>query len=584
MTLIPTTIITIMILRIPLGALEASKLKTLVLSFNGITDSAASSIGALLEKSNSLTFFDISYNKLGKNAALAIAAAIPKLKKMTTMYLGFNFFGFKQTIELVQSVKDAPTCLTYVGIENSMVDGPNCDAQIQSVFNYVYLANKERKAVNKVRVVIEFPPRLREYIASEDEMICAKPAPQPLPLLFEARTMEADSRAWVNTNEVKRLALDYDFEKSSIKTAVEKNGGIGGLGDVHQVLLHHYQSLVDIYAIYCSKTTANPVMKLFMNTMTSLVVDANITDGLTKLSDIDRIFITTYSKFGTEKSLTRTGFIEFTVRVAIHKFYNTGLASTVAEAVEMLIANHYLKHIRQVSADYFRRSEMIYNTFVNRVFHSLKSSLSELYEHFSSTGNQPGNKKAMYVADFLAMCTACDLVSELSRETILKVFNTSKMLCVEDAANRDRADSRRYPTDALTFTDFLEAIVRLAINRAMLRDGTSEIDIQPGQINHYVGLLSVQCISSLEATSRPSSQRVWKNVRKQFGSKTSRQELRFSEKDQQYYVNQLLQGAIHRTTHAQVSHNESLLQLYAQTLSQSRHKSGSMDSDDSDYD
>ena len=59
------------------------------------------------------------------------------------------------------------------------------------------------------------------------------------------------------------------------------------------------------------------------------------------------LFIHIYSKSQSkEKSLTRSGFVEFTIRVAVTKYFFSSLESSPAGALKFYIENNYLKYIK----------------------------------------------------------------------------------------------------------------------------------------------------------------------------------------------------------------------------------------------
>jgi hypothetical protein len=545
------------------GGIEATSLHTVIMSFNGITNASGKAIASFIESSASLTHLDIGFNKLGAEAANLITAALSKTKKLQNLYMGFNPIGFAGTLKAVQNLSNANTCVQTVGIENCSLDGPNCDGQMQNIFNAVYLSNKPRKMKEKIKVAIEFPPQHREFIPDPEVVVVPKAPPQPLPMLFEGRALECDGRSLVNTREIKVEALKCDLAQTSVNQLMERlgYGDKSNMIQFEECLLDHYSLLIDVFRNYVVKNNNFQVNRIWMNTVTILMNDAGVPDSSFKISDIDRIYITTYSRIGTgEKCLSRAGFVELVIRVAIQKYHATGLEPTPAKALDKLVKIHF-QGLGILPMDFIRNMDLLYSSFLNRIFQSLKPSLQQLYEFYSSPGALVGTKKIIHLNNFLNLCSDAGLALEFSKDVLAKIFLDSKMISIDEPPMRDKADMRRYSTDGLTFLDFLEAICRISLLKVSRRENIPDQEVDATTLHHECGITCINMIAALDDKDS-RSKRVWSAVRKEFGKREARDKIRTMEITQQFHVNKLLgvalsQAIVHRMQMADIGTNPS---------------------------
>ena len=281
------------------AAVEATRLHTLILCFNGLTDNCASGISYLLERNRSLTYFDLSYNKLGHESAMAIAEGVVRCPSMQHMLIGFNPLGYEGCTAIIQNLVHASSALRFLGLENCTLDGPNCDVQLQTLFDAVYITNAARKKTKSViKVPVEFPPQQREFSNStEQNQVRIRVNLAHIPFLFEGRAVETDSQSIVNTTVVKKAAMHSDMKLINLLPFLERNGcgGAASLPMLEEVLSVYYSFIVDVFTYYALRSGGvNSCLRLVAGAMTCLMTDTNTPDVMLRIADIDTIFIQTY--------------------------------------------------------------------------------------------------------------------------------------------------------------------------------------------------------------------------------------------------------------------------------------------------
>eukprot|EP00943_MAST-04B_sp_MAST-4B-sp1_P004458 g4458.t1 len=114
--------------------IDSVNLVALDLSYCGLGDGVGTLVGALLEKSKTLTSMDISHNRLYENSASAIATGLKENRAITALYVGFNKLTEAGTIEIVKAIAKHRS-IKHLGIENTAITSPQGgDDQVQRVF------------------------------------------------------------------------------------------------------------------------------------------------------------------------------------------------------------------------------------------------------------------------------------------------------------------------------------------------------------------------------------------------------------------------------------------------------------------
>lgn len=131
----------------------SSKLRTLDLSFNGVTDAVAELLGRLLKANTVLTLLDLSHNRLGPATAESLAVALMTNKCLRCLKIGWNALGLAGTLALVKTLEKNNT-LSSLRVENCTEGGT--EAEIEEATNAVL-----EKRMFFAEVAFEYPERIR---------------------------------------------------------------------------------------------------------------------------------------------------------------------------------------------------------------------------------------------------------------------------------------------------------------------------------------------------------------------------------------------------------------------------------------
>jgi hypothetical protein len=186
-----------------------------------------------------------------------------------------------------------------------------------------------------------------------------------------------------------------------------------------------------------------------------------LVDGLTlKLSDVDlNLKATLYSEVKNNprnpaNALIRFQFMEILVRLAIDKFYKTGVVSRHSEAVERMFEEHCLAVMREFDSQHFRLESFLKEE-VDDVFRGYLPIVKHLYNSNSQRNVLPGQKPFMCLAEFQDICTSAALINDrFTTREIDIAFNLAMMTQI-DEVNHDRHFQ-------MSFVEFLEALGRVA--------------------------------------------------------------------------------------------------------------------------
>ena len=103
--------------------------------------------------------------------------------------------------------------------------------------------------------------------------------------------------------------------------------------------------------------------------------------------------------------------MEAFVRVAMTKYYKTGLCKTITDAVETMFIDHLLPYFQTFDCHRWR-TEHLWNEECDLVYKRLLKAFKRVYEKNTGRYALPGAPKYMSTNEFFDLICACDVVDE----------------------------------------------------------------------------------------------------------------------------------------------------------------------------
>lgn len=258
------------------------------------------------------------------------------------------------------------------------------------------------------------------------------------------------------------LAADWSHAKvSRLVPETEKKA-------VLEVLEKHYGKILAIYkhlsALDISGQAGFGVSQI---QACNLMMSAGLVDdAVTKISDIDRLFINSNVLpldlpkdflVGNDKSLVRFQFLEFLLRVARQHFVEGRAEVSLAEAVERTLAALEPAGAARVSEmdAYF---EALHTEEVDDIFKRHASMLREVYRHSSSRSSQAGRPAFMPLAGFQELLAAASMYDGVFQQRKGAVAFRMGMLSRPDEVHNTRFKE-------MSFLEFQHAVGAVAYLR-----------------------------------------------------------------------------------------------------------------------
>lgn len=250
--------------------------------------------------------------------------------------------------------------------------------------------------------------------------------------------------------------FEYDWSKCKVPKIVKDKTE---LQKIRKYLSDNYKTIKEIYKYYSSISPQGEIWSIGQMVFTDLCNEAQIVDGGFRLADIDfHMKGALYSEVRNPRSppnaLVRYQFMEILVRIAIDKYYKSGIVLSHSEAVIMLIENNILRYLSNILSDKWRFDRYI-NEDVDNILKSNKRLLKNIFGRFSAKKVKPGQKPFMCLAEFDSIVQGCELINEnFTVREICLAFNLGMMTQVQELDG-----DRQYQ---MTFIEFLESFCRAA--------------------------------------------------------------------------------------------------------------------------
>lgn len=223
-------------------------------------------------------------------------------------------------------------------------------------------------------------------------------------------------------------------------------------------------------------------------------------DGFSlKLSDVDlNMKATLYSEIKNNPrkpatALIRFQFMEILVRLAIDKFYKSGVVSRHSDAVVRIFEEHCSTTMQQFNSNIFRYERYLRED-VDEKFRAYLPIIRYLYTSNSKRNVMPGQNAFMSLVEFHDICNAANLCNErFTTREIDIAFNLAMMTQVNELES-----DRHFQ---MSFSEFLEALGRVADMAAHLDPLTgksSEGDDLALQIENMMPKLVALCPQQMQ--------------------------------------------------------------------------------------
>lgn len=193
-----------------------------------------------------------------------------------------------------------------------------------------------------------------------------------------------------------------------------------------------------------------------MALLTEFCSKTEILDKSFKISDIDlslKASKFSLSNVNTSYGLVRHEFLEFLIRVALDKYFRSGVCKTEAEAILMFFSNHFGK-ITVYDQDKWRW-DRFFNQECEEVIMENRDIFQSVFDLNSGKKAKPGERKFMQVEDFLNICQNHELMNEtFNIRQATFCFHMALMTHVDELNGILHTQANRL--------EFIEALARVA--------------------------------------------------------------------------------------------------------------------------
>ncbi len=324
----------------------------------------------------------------------------------------------------------------------------------------------------------------------------------------------ADSRDFYNTDALRRRMLEYDWHlarnmmpldefisKNDDEGAVDKDGDgeLDEVVEVREVLWKYSKLIYCTYDYFATLGSHDDVTVMHFNSFRLFVSSCDISlRGSTDCEErhLDQLFIAVNAstRIGQAKSqqgatpaknvyddtisLNRNEWVQLLVRISVARYIKTGEETDVSDALYRLFDEKIYANVEKAAlhdADAFR-ARFCYTEPVSlalkRHVESLKSLFVVYADIHAAGGSARGNVNSLESSKLLGLGELFVLINDLhmldeclTRRYVIFAFVNSRMHVVEE----DKPQSRRKIAN-ISFEDFLEFIVRLAVMKALPTD------------------------------------------------------------------------------------------------------------------
>lgn len=462
------------------GAPQQPQLTKLSIAFNGLRDTVADALSAMLHGNTTLTDINLASNHLTSVTGSAIATVLPQNASLLRLKLSFNNLGLETTENLIRAALLDSTRFEDLCLENTLgADvGPTGDAMIQSVWELASECNEKRK--RQAAFTLEYPPRMRWHrprdesgnvIEEVDPIVFGSGEWSLQSSVFGDRRMETDSRDYLDTLKLMNRAFDADWSKSKLERLFKDPEERAA---VKEVLRDNYVPLREIFRYYAS-TGTDPFVMTFTQ-WTEFRKDMGM-DDLHLGPDLDNVFVATDYEFEKDDDNPDRAFMRFELMEAVVRaahivnppksYAQLGGVESVRATMDELVVPAIM-HLMGMKDKYdivsnAFRTERLYQESTDRVLAEYIDELRAVYKAHSGRFSKPGDKSQfMSLEEWMDLLHHSGLMKTGLTERVAQLIFLYGNMTVVDEHRRSYALSMRDHCNVLTFFEFVECVARLA--------------------------------------------------------------------------------------------------------------------------
>jgi NLR family CARD domain-containing protein 3 len=307
--------------------------------------------------------------------------------------------------------------------------------------------------------VIKSNPKGPDLLKVHAEPLPRFPHKKYLPAIIKKDWSIADSifRDYKLDNpELLGKCFEYDWARCKIPKLVKDPLE---LIKVKDIISKKYPILKEIYKYYSSLSPAGDIWSIGQLVFTDICNESKMIDNTFRLADIDfhlkgALYQEVRNPRSPPNSLVRFQFMEILFRIALDKYFKTGICSSPSEAIGYLLDTNIVPNLGHVSANKWREARYLLAS-VEKVLKANMIMLKQLYSQFSIRKVKPGQKNFMSLEEFNDMVVKSEVLNEnFTAREIGIAFNLAMMTQVQELDV-----DRQYQ---MSFLEFLEAIGRVA--------------------------------------------------------------------------------------------------------------------------
>ena len=340
-----------------------------------------------------------------------------------------------------------------VSFEYPLIHSPEADSIEVTFFNTIskhfslgflntHISNEEKCTVNALFPVIPRPgPWVYQSTSQE-------------PVIYPEWTIENSVfRGYkVDNAELMRKCMEYDWAHSRLNNLIKSETEQMA---VKAVLLTIYDQLKEAFRVSCNfDKFSSP--KLTLSSLTDLCNLMNLIDNKPfRLSDLDTNIRSSITDPSSQHiaAISRSEFIEIVVRVAIDKYFKTGICNSESKALTKFADLHVKPFLGRFNTNKWRKNRYL-NEEIDIIYTNYLEIMQTLFAKFSGKYAKGGEKPWMSVEEFIQ---CCKFVSLTSKSFTARVYSLCYQLSL--MTHKDILTSKRQ--NQMSFVEFLEAFARV---------------------------------------------------------------------------------------------------------------------------
>jgi hypothetical protein len=259
--------------------------------------------------------------------------------------------------------------------------------------------------------------------------------------------------------EVLNNCFEFDWQNSKIHRMIKSTT----IRDqIKEVVRPYYKYMYELYRkktykFYAAIGTNGNIFSINLALLTEIIQKCEVFDKNFKISDLDLSLKA--SKFSltsvnTAYGIVRHEFLEFLIRIALDKYFRSGICKTEEESIVTFFDRNFMRNIKIYDQDKWRW-DRLFTHEAEDVLKENRDVLQTVFELNSGKKSKPGEKKFMLIEDFIGLCQFHGILNE--------VFNLRQAtICFHMAlmTHVDEINSQAYMQAGKA--EFIEAIARVA--------------------------------------------------------------------------------------------------------------------------